>query len=273
MITQVAFLVLLALASASGNPAAGKEWHWKSPKPLVTPRGAPRTEESRIVGGSEAIPHSWPHQVALFIDDGFFCGGSLISDKWVLTAAHCVYNAAKAVVVMGAHNIRIIEDSQVDMTSYYFVTHQYWDPYWLTNDIALIRLPERVAFNAYIQPVKLPSFNVSTSIIATPTGWGRTSDNGDGISDVLREVDVYTINNADCNAVYGIITEGNICIDGSGGRGTCNGDSGGPLNYNGVTLGITSFGSAGGCQLGYPNAFTRVHHYLDWIEAYTGITP
>lgn len=45
---------------------------------------------ARIVGGTEATPHSWPHQVALFIDDKFFCGGSLISKEWVLTAAHCM---------------------------------------------------------------------------------------------------------------------------------------------------------------------------------------
>ncbi|XP_071516902.1 brachyurin-like [Panulirus ornatus] len=273
MITQVAFLVLLALASASGNPAAGKEWHWKSPKPLVPPRGAPRTEESRIVGGYEAIPHSWPHQVALFIDDGFFCGGSLISAEWVLTAAHCMYGARKAEVVMGAHNIRLVEDSQITMTSYYFIVHQYYDPYWLANDIALIKLPEPVTLSAYVWPVQLPSYNVSVNTIVTPTGWGRTSDSVGGTSDVLRQVDVYVMSNADCNTAFGIITDGNICIDSTGGRGTCNGDSGGPLNYNGVTLGITSFGSAAGCQAGHPDAFTRVYYFLDWIRTYTGVTP
>ncbi|MPC57182.1 Chymotrypsin BI [Portunus trituberculatus] len=71
----------------SGNPAAGKPWHWKSPKPLVTPIGP--VKSARIVGGEEATPHSWPHQVALFIDNMYFCGGSLISNEWVLTAAHC----------------------------------------------------------------------------------------------------------------------------------------------------------------------------------------
>ena len=51
------------------------------------------------------------------------------------------------------------------------------------------------------------------------------------------------------------------------------GDSGGPLNYNGMTYGITSFGASVGCEKGYPDAFTRVNYYLDWIETKTGVTP
>ena len=70
------------------NPAADKPWTWRSPQPLVTPRGDDFT--TRIVGGQEATPHSYPFQVALFIGEGYFCGGSIISDQWILTAAHCI---------------------------------------------------------------------------------------------------------------------------------------------------------------------------------------
>nr|XP_027212625.1 chymotrypsin BI-like [Penaeus vannamei] len=145
MVARVA-LLLAFVAVASGNPAAGKPWHWKSPKPLVDARGPAPNAGAKIVGGTEAVPHSWPHQVALFIDGMYFCGGSLISSEWVLTAAHCMDGAGFVDVVMGAHNIRENEDTQVTMTSTDFFTHENWNSFLLTNDLALIRLPNAVEF-------------------------------------------------------------------------------------------------------------------------------
>nr|ANG56302.1 chymotrypsin-like serine protease [Eriocheir sinensis] len=268
----VKFALLFAcVALASGNPAAGKPWHWKSPKPLLTPIGP--VKSPRIVGGAEATPHTWPHQVALFIDDMYFCGGSLISNQWVLTAAHCMDGAAVVEVVMGAHNIRLNEDTQVSMTSTDFTVHEDYGPFFIRNDIAVIKLPSAVSFTTEIQPVALPSSDIAVGTIVTPTGWGKSSDSASGISNVLREVDVPIMSNAACDAIYGTVTDGNICIDATGGKGTCNGDSGGPLNYGGKTYGITSFGAAAGCEAGYPDAFTRVTYFLDWIQTHTGVTP
>jgi len=271
MVARVA-LLLAFIAAASGNPAAGKPWHWVSPKPLVDAHGNVQSG-ARIVGGDEAVPHSWPHQVGLFIDDMYFCGGSIISDEWVLTAAHCMDGAGYVEVVMGAHNIREEEDTQVRMISRDFFTHETWNSFTLRDDLALIKLPEKITFNANIQAVSLPSSDVSVGTIVTPTGWGLDSDEASAISRVLRQVDVPIMSNSECNSYYGIVKDGHICIDSSGGKGTCNGDSGGPLNKNGMTYGITSFGSSAGCEKGYPDAFTRVYHYLDWIEGKTGVKP
>ncbi|XP_042889047.1 chymotrypsin BI-like [Penaeus japonicus] len=265
-------LILVCVAIASGNPAAGKPWVWKSPQPLVTPM-APAPAAPRIVGGYEAAPHSWPHQVALFIDGAQFCGGSLISSEWVLTAAHCMDGASMVEVVMGAHNIRQHEPSQVSMTSYNFFTHESWNSWFLKNDIALIKLPSPVAFNQYIQAVRLPAFDVPAGSYVTPTGWGKPSDASNGISDVLRQVSVPVITNMECGMYFGTIGDGNICVSTTGGHSTCNGDSGGPLNSGGLTYGITSFGSNSGCEKGFPAVFTRVTHYLDWIRQKTGVTP
>merc|ERR1719378_990482 len=89
------------------------------------------------------------------------------------------------------------------------------------------------------------------------------------------KVDVTTISTADCQAYYGIVTDKILCIDSTGGHGSCNGDSGGPMNYvtGGVTQtrGITPFGSSTGCETGYPDGYPRVTSYLDWIESNTGI--
>ncbi|KAK3875356.1 hypothetical protein Pcinc_019766 [Petrolisthes cinctipes] len=270
MIAKLA-LLFVCVAVASGNPAAGKEWHWKSPRPLVTPIGP--VKSNRIVGGVEAAPHSWPHQVALFIDGMYFCGGSLISSEWVLTAAHCMDGAGSVVVVMGAHDITANEPEQVSMTSTDFTVHENYNGFTITNDISVIRLPSPVSFDANINAVSLPSSDPAVGTIVTPSGWGKDSDSASGTTDLLRQVDVPIMGTADCDAVYGSVTDNQICIDSVGGKGTCNGDSGGPLNYNGVTLGITSFGAAAGCEAGYPDAFTRVTAYLDWIQAQTGVTP
>nr|AAL67441.1 collagenolytic serine protease [Paralithodes camtschaticus] len=264
-------LLLACVAVASGNPAVGKPWHWKSPKPLVTPIGPVKSQ--RIVGGQEATPHTWVHQVALFIDDMYFCGGSLISSEYVLTAAHCMDGAGFVEVVMGAHNIREDEASQVSMTSTNFAIHENYNAFTITNDVAYIRLPSPVTFDANIGAVALPTSDPAVGTTVTPSGWGMDSDSAFGISDILRQVDVPIMSVVDCDAVYGIVSNNQICIDSTGGRGTCNGDSGGPLNYGGTTVGITSFGASAGCEAGYPDAFTRVSAYLDWIQANTGVTP
>ncbi|XP_045139179.1 brachyurin-like [Portunus trituberculatus] len=269
MISRLA-LLLLYVTATSGNPAAGVPWKWKSPQPKVTPTGPIRSP--RIVGGREASPHSWPHQAALFIDDIYFCGGSLISNEWVLTAAHCIHGAKSVEVVLGAHNIREHEATQVSLTSTQFTVHENWDSHKMRNDIAVIKLPRPVTLNQYIVATRLPNFELGLFKTTTVTGWGKYSDYTTEISDVLREVDITVIDNSNCDNVYGIVTSGNICTSGVGGKGTCRGDSGGPLNYNGFTFGITSFGSSVGCEKGYPNAFTRITHFLPWIHAHTGVT-
>ena len=125
--------------------------------------------KSGIVGGDEAVPHSHPHQVGLFIDDMYFCGGSLIcklsifkrfmkneitfqipiffllADEYVITAAHCCDGAFFIEVVMGAHRIRDNEATQQRQTTYDFATHEDWDPNQIANDICWVHLPSKVS--------------------------------------------------------------------------------------------------------------------------------
>jgi hypothetical protein len=182
--------------------------------------------QERIVGGVEATEHAWPWQVALFINGAWFCGGSIISENYVLTAAHCVDGASSIDVIAGAHNVRASsEPHRVEITSYNSWTHPQWNPMDLSNDIGLIELPSPLAMNDYITTSCLPVPGDIPAIgsMASVTGWGRPSDNAGGISDVLREVqDLPIMSNADCNAVYGIVGDGVICLDTTGGRGSCN---------------------------------------------------
>merc|ERR1719513_269749 len=212
--------------------ASNKKDLGKEPKAACGIEG-PARKEGRIVGGVEATEHAWPWQVALFIDDAWFCGGSIISENYVLTAAHCADGASYFDIMAGAHNVReSSEPNRVEVTSYNGWTHPLWNSNDLSGDLALIELPSPLPMNDYISTSCLPMAGETPAVgsMVTVTGWGKPSDSAGGISPVLREVrDIPVMTNADCNAVYGIVGDGVVCIDTAGGRGSCNGDSGGPL--------------------------------------------
>merc|ERR1719264_1855416 len=127
--------------------------------------------------------------------------------------------------------------------------------------------------NDYISASCLPATGETPDVgsMVTVTGWGKPSDSAGGISPVLREVrDIPVMTNADCNAVYGIVGDGVICID----------NSGGPLvqkvgakaaGDQWTQVVIVSFGSSSGCETGLPAGFTRTEYYLDWIKSETGM--
>jgi len=247
--------------------------------------GPPAKAEGRIVGGVEAEPNQWPWQVALFIDDAWFCGGALISENWVVTAAHCADGASYFDVMAGAHDVRASsEPNRVEITSYNGIVHENYDDWALVNDIALVELPTPITFNDYIKPACLPSVGDTADVdeLVTCTGWGKPSDSAGGIAPKLRMVsDLPVISNAECDSVYGIVGDGVVCIDTTGGKGTCNGDSGGPLNMKAEVkaagqqwkqVGVVSFGASSGCEVGLPSGFTRTEYFLDWISDNSGVS-
>jgi len=238
-------------------------------------------EAGKIVGGEEATPHSYPWMAALFVDDKWFCGGTLISDEWVLTAAHCAKDASEMVVMLGAHNVReASEEGRLELTTRDFFTHPSYSTITLHNDLALVHLPEKVTFTANIKPVCLPAHSEAGTAWANEqavaSGWGKPTDSATSISPVLRHVDVETITNLWCALEFPTIINKNIiCISGANGKSTCNGDSGGPLylvnDGKHKQIGITSFGSSLGCEIGFHAGFTRPASYLEWIETNTNV--
>ncbi|XP_050499046.1 brachyurin [Diabrotica virgifera virgifera] len=228
----------------------------------------------KIVGGIETEPHSKPYQVALLIPvprGTSFCGGSLISKRTVLTAAHCLDRVnGKVTVILGGHNIRKKEPSQIRVKSSTVIIHPDWNRFLLRNDVGLVILPSEVELNDDIQTIPLPHENSKASFKgknALATGWGRYSDYNKNISPVLREVNIPIISNFWCGVHYlGSITDSHICASGTGGRATCNGDSGGPLVVHGVQVGIVSFGVIFGCEIGWPVVFSRITYFSDWIH-------
>ncbi|EDW50643.1 GM14738 [Drosophila sechellia] len=245
------FIVLaLALASVSAGLV---------PQSLpVRPRGRTSTPSitGRITNGKNAVPDQFPYQVGLsFIgaEGSWWCDGSIIDNSWVLTAAHCTKGASS-------------------VTIYYGATHANNVSLTVRNDISLIKTPS-VTFSASVNKISLPAIatNYSTYVgqTAVTSGWGRISDCETGVAKDLQYTKLTVIENSVCQKAFNslIVTSKVNCVATPKGTSTCQGDSGGPLALNGTLIGITSFGSPDGCQVGEPAAFTRVTSYLDWIKA------
>lgn len=226
----------------------------------------------KIVGGEEAVPHSIPYQAGILLD-GSFCGGSLVSEKWVVTAAHCGKLSRKPEVVLGAHEVfNENEVTQIRLTGSRIIIHEGYDPNTLRNDIALIELPENVTLNENIQIVPLPSSDETyVGKTAKASGWGIIQDGTATPSPTLRFVEAEILDNVICQRQLGAgiaVFDSFICLDGSDRKGICSGDSGGPLVDvdSGVLIGLTSFTNAKGCEKGYPSGFTRISSQVDWIK-------
>lgn len=241
-----------------------------------------------IVGGQEADPGEWPWQVALVSKgndpgDGQFCGGALIGERWVLTAAHCVDTADtnSLDIVVGIHDLVTVDAGAVRVALSQIVVHPGWSDVTKDNDIALLKLAQPIAERARradalpIAYSKLPpaSIGALVGVDATVTGWGNRSSNGQDFPARLHEVVVPIIANADCQNAYSNLTDNMLCAGlPQGGKDSCQGDSGGPLvvadGSNWQQAGIVSFGI--GCALpDFPGVYTRVSRYIDWIRSYT----
>ena len=147
-----------------------------------------------------------------------------------------------------------------------------YNPNNLSNDIALIRLPQKAEFNDYVKPAKLPSelneFQTYTRAPAVISGWGKTKNAGTVVSTLqYGKVEILDLNACMNHYLPGLVTLGNICLDTkSSGVSSCNGDSGGPLVLQKTwkQVGLTSFGDVHGCQQGTPVVLMSDSHSKVW---------
>ncbi|KAJ0176085.1 hypothetical protein K1T71_008259 [Dendrolimus kikuchii] len=292
---KVSLGVILALAVAAAAQLASVEdlsiYNYHARIGIPEARRIKRLEEeaakfgdsSRIVGGSITDISQTPYQVGLVIQILWVftsvCGGSLISNTRVVTAAHCNndgsgVSAQSFTAVLGSNTI-FSGGTRIGTTN--VVMHPQWNPRTAANDIAILRI-NSVAYTNVIQPIALPSGNeINQNFVgwtALASGYGLTADGGSiPTSQRLSSVSIPVITNAECAAVYGtnFVHASNICTSGAGGRGTCSGDSGGPLvvtsNNRRILIGVTSYGAAAGCAAGFPAAFARVTSYVSWLLA------
>lgn len=246
----------------------------------------------RVVGGTESTPGQWPWMAAIFLHGNkrteFWCGGSLIGKRHILTAAHCTrdtrqkpFNPRQFTVRLGDIDLRK-DDEPSNPETYNVVeikAHPRFSRVGFYNDIAILILDRDVRKSKYVIPLCLPEEHLSekfTNQRPTVVGWGTTYYGGKE-SAIQRQAELPVWRNEDCDQAYfQPINENFICAGYTdGGKDACQGDSGGPLmlrkDNRWMQIGIVSFGNKCG-EPGYPGVYTRVTQYLDWIKQNMQIT-
>ncbi|XP_035824174.1 coagulation factor X-like [Aplysia californica] len=244
--------------------------------PLIYRGPGVNSDDGFIVGGEDANISDYPYQAALLRRSGNtyfqFCGGSLLTTRKVITAAHCIDPSAEGsvYVMMGATDltnsqdpmIQLIEVDEVDI-------HSDYVQFGLDYDIAMLTLSSRMVITTNVATIRLANFfdglNGSDCVLS---GYGRTVDGGP-TSPVLQSSPFTVYSLLRCIFYWFrstgrfLVNYRELCVinpDTSG----CQGDSGGPLVCNGRLTGIVSWGTTS-CKVGAPSVYTRVHVYIFWI--------
>uniref|UniRef100_A0A3Q1IBS6 trypsin n=1 Tax=Anabas testudineus TaxID=64144 RepID=A0A3Q1IBS6_ANATE len=223
--------------------------------------------DDKIVGGYECLKNSVPYQVSLFTGYNF-CGGTLLSDEWVLSAAHCKPNGWQTFVMGLIHDIWEPEGTEQHIMSAKFISHPDYNSRTQDNDIMLIKLSRPANLNDFVRPAALPSKCATVGTMCQISGWGnlRPSDQA-RYPDKLQCLEAPLLSDDTCFNAYPFqITENMICAGYlEGGKDSCQGDSGGPLTCKGELQGIVSWGH--GCaQRNKPGVYTKVCNYISWIK-------
>jgi trypsin len=232
-----------------------------------------------IVGGTiVASAVDYPFQACYLRTSpslGLKCGGSIISPYYILTAAHCIATTSPRNERVSVGSLRFT-GSVTPAPQYHEIAAVYRHPQYnsgtIDYDVAILELATPIVMGQFTQAVRIApaSSGPFDGQVSTITGWGTTSEGG-AISQVLREVQIPVIPNAECRSYYGAssITDRMVCAyTPGGGKDSCQGDSGGPaVVYSGTTaqqIGIVSWGQ--GCaRAGYPGVYTRVSSVYTWI--------
>jgi secreted trypsin-like serine protease len=232
-----------------------------------------------IVKGADAAPGEFPYMAGLveMSSAKVFCGGTLLSEQYVLTAAGCLQSRQASNVVVLVGDVDYTTGAETPTAAVYevsaFIVHPNFDPKTRLNDIALIKLAKPVTFNAGVRAALLPStIQLSTNQLFTNskaelTGWGATSMGGPD-STKLQKTQTTVIPNTVCAQSYGNIQNSQICTF-TRGTGSCSNDTGGPLTVKiqqqTFVVGVVSY--AKGCASSSPEVNTRVTSYVLWIKS------
>jgi len=224
----------------------------------------------------------FPYQVLIYYrknSDNYMCGGAIISEQHILTAAHCVSDVSNIEVLAGS----ILRNSQETWirasVSEVYIYEEYLpdnptDPKGPYNDIAVIKLQESFPLDGKVTgSLKLADMEFSSGELCTVTGWGSTREDG-SVSNALRYVALKIVDRNTCSRqLHKEIRPGEICAGiSSGGMDSCSGDSGGPLVCRGYLAGIVSWGEGCG-RRNKAGVYANIVWYKEWIEKRTAGVP
>ncbi|XP_037809755.1 collagenase-like [Lucilia sericata] len=245
---------------------------------------AAATKQSEpILSGVRASPGEYPWHVLIKKESGgsLLGGGSVISNTWVLTAAHCLKN--KQTVFMQFGTVEF-DSNALGMTSTRLIIHPQFNPRSYVNDVGLVELPTPLTYNTFIQPIALVTSSEAantnfTGVVTFLSGYGYYDDKVRKLSPWLLWGSEKVVYNSVCAETLGPMEDSQMCTVGYtiDKQNPCKGDSGGPLVWRNPSrklkqIAVFSFGRLRNC-LDYPAGYVRVASFLDYIRNVTGVTP
>ncbi|GAA6235225.1 serine protease 53-like [Lates japonicus] len=224
-----------------------------------------------IIHGKKAPENLMLYMASVQNNNGHICGGFLVSEDFVVTAAHCDKHEPTS-VVLGTHNLKKLDNDTMRF-GVKSCKHPSYEKPERGNDIMLLKLTKKAKLDNRVQPIQLPkpSSKLQDKGKCRVAGWGLTKTGGKA-EDVLQVVEVPIVNLEVCKKKWREIRfnlpEGVICAGGFGtDKGFCQGDSGGPLVCGGTAVGVVSFNMRKNCDYpNVPNVYTDISKHLPWIK-------
>ncbi|XP_043830122.1 coagulation factor IX [Dromiciops gliroides] len=236
-------------------------------------------EVTRVVGGEDARKGQIPWQVILNGKIKGFCGGSIINEKWIITAAHCIQPGAEITVVAGEHDTETQEGTEQIRQVIRAIPHHTYNASInkYSNDIALLELDKPLQLNEYVTPICIANKEYTNIFLqsgtGTVSGWGKVFHRGRSAS-VLQFLNVPFVDRATCLRSTKVTILSNMFCAGfhQGGKDSCQGDSGGPhtteVEGTSFLTGIISWGEE--CAVrGKYGIYTKVSRFVNWIKEKT----
>lgn len=230
-----------------------------------------------IIGGNDAEIESYPYQISLHIDGEHNCGGSIVSETHIVTAAHCfaqVQNTSQLGVRAGstyhAHGGQLLNVSN-------FAVHPRFNESTISHDVAVIKLSEPLELGPAVAPIRLAPASAGypePGTITNLTGWGRTDVDTSSLPDTLQELELPVVDRGECaerwrhydGPIYNV-TDTMFCVSTfKEGETACHGDSGGPVAIDGTLVGIVSWGNPLCNSEYYPGVYSSVSVLRGWID-------
>uniref|UniRef100_K9J8A1 Peptidase S1 domain-containing protein n=1 Tax=Xenopus tropicalis TaxID=8364 RepID=K9J8A1_XENTR len=227
-------------------------------------------DDDKIVGGYECTPHSQPWQVLFTYNGGNWCGGSLISPRWIISAAHCYQPPKTLVALLGEHDLKKKEGTEQHIQVEAAYKHFSYKDEAYDHDIMLVKLAKPAQYNQYVQPIPVARSCPTDGAKCLVSGYGNLLAYNTRYPDQLQCLDLPILSDSSCKASYPRMISENMFCAGflEGEKDSCKGDSGGPLICSGELYGVVSWGRY--CaRKNSPGVYAKVCNYLDWIKNIT----